>query len=86
MPGPDKARKEGEQPHTALRRPEPTAIGQPDEPPMEEPLPQIGILFAKNRAWAKHLKETDPDYFKHLAKQQKPGVGEAPEGDRSGLL
>lgn len=47
---------------------------QVHESTLEEPLPQIGLLFAANRAWAKHLKETDPDYFKKLAKQQKPEI------------
>ena len=71
-PGPSEARKQVEQTHTALPRPKAAAIGQPDEPAEEEPLPQIGLLFAQNRTWAKHLKETDPNYFKNLAKQQQP--------------
>lgn len=73
-PGPSKAQTQVEQLQTALRRPPASAIWQPDEPAEDEPLPQIGLLFAANRAWAKHLKETDPDYFKNLAKQQKPEI------------
>ena len=41
---------------------------------MEEPLPELGLLFAQNRAWAKQMIETDPDYFKNLTKQQKPEI------------
>ena len=73
-PTPSEARKQAEQPHTALRRPDPAARGQPDDPTVDEPLPQIGLLFAKNRAWAKHLQETDPNYFKKLSKQQQPEI------------
>lgn len=72
--GPNKAQTRVEQPHTALRKPESVTMTQVDESTLEEPLPEIGLLFAANRAWAKHLKETDPDYFKNLAKQQKPEI------------
>ncbi len=72
--GLSKAQTWVEQPHTALQKLEPVTVTQVDESLLEEPLPQIGLLFAANRTWAKHLKETDPDYFKNLAKQQKPEI------------
>ena len=34
--------------------------------------PGLKRLFERNRAWAKSVKERDPDFFSRLAKQQAP--------------
>ena len=60
--------------HELRRHAGPADRCQPDEPTIEEPLPELGLLFAQNRAWAKQMIETDPDYFNNLAKQQKPEI------------
>jgi carbonic anhydrase len=37
-----------------------------------EAMSRIEELFARNRAWAKRIKEINPDFFLNLSRQQKP--------------
>ena len=35
-------------------------------------MPNLGVIFEKNKKWANDMKEKDPEFFKQLADQQAP--------------